>query len=85
MIKTTLYFPDELHTSLKVEAASQKITMTELIVEILEGRDMLTRLPQKSKEKAVKVLSTFESEAEKKKFESGLTKNRGEFNSDDYL
>jgi plasmid stability protein len=85
MIKTTLYLPDELHTSLKVEAATDKISMTELIIKLLTYRETLAKLPEKMKSKAVKALSEFDTEEEKNKYESGLSKKRGEVNSDDYV
>lgn len=38
MIKTTLYLPDELHAEIKISAAKQRTSMTELIIKRLSNR-----------------------------------------------
>lgn len=35
-IKTTLYLPEELHASLKMEAARRRIPMTQLVIQAIE-------------------------------------------------
>ena len=34
--KTTLYLPEELHATVKIEAAKQRISMTKLIIQAIE-------------------------------------------------
>ncbi len=34
--RTTIYLPEDLHRNLKIKAANQKTTMTDLIIEAIE-------------------------------------------------
>ena len=34
--RTTIYLPEDLHKNLKIKAANQKTTMTDLIIEAIE-------------------------------------------------
>ena len=34
--RTTIYLPEDLHRTLKIKAANQKTTMTDLIIEAIE-------------------------------------------------
>ena len=34
--KTTLYFPEQLHSEIKIEAAKRRIPMTKLIIQAIE-------------------------------------------------
>jgi len=43
--KTTLYLPEELHATVKIEAARQRISMTKLIIQAIEHE--LERLTDK--------------------------------------
>jgi hypothetical protein len=43
LVKTTLYFPEEIHRALRVEAAKRNTTMTEILLEALEQRPYLIR------------------------------------------
>jgi plasmid stability protein len=38
MIRTTIYLPEELHQELKIKAATTKTSMSEIIINALEGR-----------------------------------------------
>ncbi len=40
-VKTTLYFPRDVHHSLKVEAAERRMTITAIIIEALENRTFM--------------------------------------------
>ncbi|MFA6031269.1 MAG: hypothetical protein WC969_15575 [Elusimicrobiota bacterium] len=38
LVKTTLYFPVNVHRELKIEAAQRNMTLTEVLIEALERR-----------------------------------------------
>ncbi len=46
--KTTLYLPEELHATVKIEAAKQRISMTKLIIQAIEHE--LERLAGKERQ-----------------------------------
>lgn len=46
MIKTTLYFPDDIHRELKIRAAKEGTSITDIILEEL-GFDKLDNIPDK--------------------------------------
>ena len=45
--KTTLYLPEELHATVKIEAAKQRISMTKLIIKAIEHE--LESLPDRER------------------------------------